>query len=60
MNTKRTLKTILKPTQDAIATFAYSLYEARGAEHGGDQLDWFTAERRLTELANKRPRRKRA
>jgi hypothetical protein len=34
--------------RDRIATRAYELYLARGANHGGDFDDWITAERELT------------
>jgi hypothetical protein len=35
------------PTPDEIAAEAYSIYLARGSEHGQDQDDWLEAERRL-------------
>jgi Protein of unknown function (DUF2934) len=30
-----------------VSVLAYSYWEARGGEHGGDQDDWFRAEREL-------------
>jgi hypothetical protein len=34
-------------TEEQIAKVAYSLFEARGGEHGHDLEDWFEAERSL-------------
>ena len=39
-------------TREEIARVAYELFERRGQTHGGDQQDWFEAERIL------RPRRR--
>ena len=37
----------LAPTHGEIARLAYSLYEARGRQHGHELEDWLHAEREL-------------
>ena len=36
-----------RPTQEQIATLAYSLWQERGCPDGSAEEDWFTAEERL-------------
>jgi Protein of unknown function (DUF2934) len=36
-----------KPTEEQVRARAYELFLARGAAHGADLQDWFTAERQL-------------
>ncbi len=36
-----------EPTADEIRARAYELFLARGASHGNDLADWFTAEQEL-------------
>jgi Protein of unknown function (DUF2934) len=41
----------LRPSDDAIASRAYELFLARGAQHGSDVEDWLQAERELSDPA---------
>jgi hypothetical protein len=39
------------PTHDAIAVRAYEIFIGRGGGDGGDQDDWFSAERELSSMS---------
>ncbi len=40
-------QTAFAPTYEQIATRAYEIFVARGAQHGRDQEDWYQAESEL-------------
>ena len=51
MNTENTSQ----PSQEAIATYAYHLWESNGRQHGHDQEYWFQAQKHLKARTTNQP-----